>query len=185
MSAGLPGAGLAGLFFILSALLAVPIELVRTVRGRSSRRAWLRVGRNAGLALAMIAALELVFAAISAVAAEATGDRVLPSALPHVPVLLTLAVLVTVLATTKALELALRRRRLRAEPVGAPEPLPPPPRSNHSVESRVRAGHRSHATAAHVPTGKQDEAGASALNPAARSGRAVRRSRGHAASRTS
>jgi hypothetical protein len=53
VSAGLPGAGLAGLFFILSALLAVPNELVRTVRGRSSREAWLVVGRHARLALAM------------------------------------------------------------------------------------------------------------------------------------
>ena len=119
MSAGLPGAGLAGLFFILSALLAVPVELFRTVRGRSSRQAWLVVGRHAALALAMILALELAFAAVSAAADQATGDRVEPRTLPLLPVLLTLAVLVTVLATTKGLELTLTRRRSRAEPVEA------------------------------------------------------------------
>ena len=41
MSAGLPGLGLGGLFFILSALLAPLLELGRPVRGRSSR-AWRR-----------------------------------------------------------------------------------------------------------------------------------------------
>jgi hypothetical protein len=119
VSAGLPGAGLAGLFFILSALMAVPIELVRTVRGRSSRQAWLVVGRHAALALAMILALELAFAAVTAAADLVTGERVEARTLPHLPVLLTFAVLVTVLATTKGLELALPRRRPRAEPAHA------------------------------------------------------------------
>jgi hypothetical protein len=119
VSAGLPGAGLAGMFFILSALLAVPIELVRTVRGRSSRQAWLVVGRHAAVALAMILALELAFAAVSAAADQVTGERVEARVLPYLPVLLTFAVLVTVLATTKALELTLTRRRSRADPAHA------------------------------------------------------------------
>jgi hypothetical protein len=119
VSAGLPGAGLAGLFFILSALLAVPIELVRTVRGRSSRQAWLVVGRHAALALAMILALELAFAAVSAAADQVAGERAEPRTLPHLPVLVTFAVLVIVLATTKALELTLTWRRSRAEPAHA------------------------------------------------------------------
>ena len=135
MSAGLPGAGLAGLFFILSAILAVPIELVRTVRGRSSRQAWLGVGRHVGLAVAMIMALEFAFAAVSAVTAEVSGKRVLPTVMPHVPVLLTFAVLVTVLATTKALELALRRRHRGGDPAGAPDR---PMNTGMPVESRMR-----------------------------------------------
>jgi hypothetical protein len=152
VSAGLPGAGLAGLFFILSALLAVPIELVRTVRGRSSRQAWLVVGRHAGLALAMILALELGFAAVSATADQVAGERVEGRALPHLPVLLTFAVLVTVLATTKGLELALTPRRSRAGPVEAPTP-PPPPNRRRSVQRR-------YPTSAHARTDKQEEAGA-------------------------
>jgi hypothetical protein len=164
VSAGLPGAGLAGLFFILSAILAVPIELVRTVRGRSSRQAWQRVGRNFGLALAMLMALELAFAAVSAFAAEASGKRVLPPVLPHVPVLLTLAVLVIVLATTKALELALRWRRGRAEPVGAQEPVLPPPHSIRSLEIRVPTVPPSRPTSAHARTGTKEEADATVLS---------------------
>jgi hypothetical protein len=138
VSAGLPGAGLAGLFFILSAILAVPIELVRTVRGRSSRQAWLGVGRHVGLAVAMIMALEFAFAAVSAVTAEVSGKRALPPVLPHLPVLLTLAVLVTVLATTKALDLALRRHR-GGDPVGAPDR---PMNTGMPVEGRMRGNAR-------------------------------------------
>ena len=116
MSAGLPGAGLAGVFFVLSALFAVPLEAVRTVRGRSSRAAWMQVTRNAALALAMIAALQLFFMGISAIARDLIhGKSPLPKTLPVAPVLMTLAVLVIVLLTAKALELALRwRTALRA-----------------------------------------------------------------------
>ncbi len=130
MSAGLPGAGLAGLFFILSAILAVPIELFRTARGRSSRKAWIHVARHAGLALAMIVALELGFAALSAAASEASGGRGHSRMLPLAPVVLTLAVLVAVLAATKTLELALRWRRSRAEATGAQEPHTATPHRN-------------------------------------------------------
>jgi hypothetical protein len=158
MTAGLPGAGLAGLFFILLALLAVPIELVRTVRGRSSRQAWLVVGRHAALAMAMILALELGFAAVSATADQVAGERVEARALPHLPVLLTFAVLVTVLAATKALELALRGRRPRPEPVEARKTLPPPPHSIRSVESRLPTALPSDPASAHARTGKQEEA---------------------------
>jgi hypothetical protein len=162
VTAGLPGAGLAGLFFILSALLAVPIELVRTVRGRSSRQAWVVVGRHAALALAMILALELAFAAGNATADQVTGERIEARTLPYLPVLLTFAVLVTVLAATKAQELALRSRRPRAEPVEAPKPPPPPPHSIRSVERRVRTVHPNHRTSADARTGKREEAGATA-----------------------
>ena len=117
MSAGLPGAGLAGVFFVLSALLAVPLEAVRTVQGRSSRAAWMLVTRNAALALVMIAALQLFFMGISAIVRLVAkhGKSPLPKTLPIAPVLMALAVLVIVLLTAKTLELALRgRAALRA-----------------------------------------------------------------------
>jgi len=117
VSAGLPGAGLAGVFFVLSALLAVPIEAARTVQGRSSRAAWIQVTRNAALALAMIAALQLFFMGISAIVRRVAehGRSPLPKTLPVAPVLMALAILVIVLSTAKALELALRwRAALRA-----------------------------------------------------------------------
>jgi hypothetical protein len=59
VSAGLPGLGLGGLFFILLALLAPFVELIRTTRGRSSVAAWRVVGRQFALALTMVAAVEL------------------------------------------------------------------------------------------------------------------------------
>jgi len=40
MTAGLPGFGLGGVFFIISALLAPFVELIMTARGRSSRARW-------------------------------------------------------------------------------------------------------------------------------------------------
>jgi hypothetical protein len=123
VSAGLPGAGLAGLFFILSALLAVPIEAVRTVRGRGSRASWLRVTRHAALALAMIAALQLFFLALSVAIERFFGKSPLPKSLPVAPVLMTLSVLVVVLSAAKVLELVLRWRsglRDRPQPVLVP-----------------------------------------------------------------
>jgi hypothetical protein len=123
VSAGLPGAGLAGVFFILSALLAVPIEAVRTVRGRSSRASWLRVIRHAALALAMIAALQLFFLALSYAIEQFVGKSPLPKILPVAPVLMTLGVLVVVLSAAKVLELVLRWRsglRDRPQPVLVP-----------------------------------------------------------------
>ena len=132
MSAGLPGAGLAGLFFILSALLAVPIEAVRTVRGRSSRASWLRVTRHAALALAMIAALQLFFLALSDAIEQFFGKSPLPKILPVAPVLMTLGVLVVVLSAAKVLELVLRwRSRVRDRP----QPVLVPSRASSPADS--------------------------------------------------
>ena len=54
MTAGIPGIGLGGLFFVISALLMVVVELYRTVRGRSSVARWRFVGRQAAMALGII-----------------------------------------------------------------------------------------------------------------------------------
>jgi hypothetical protein len=71
MTAGLPGFGLGGLFFILSALLAPILELPRALRGRSSRARWMRITSHLALALAMIVAVEL--ALVILVTAMGTG----------------------------------------------------------------------------------------------------------------
>jgi hypothetical protein len=64
MTAGIPGIGLGGLFFVISALLMVVVELYRTVRGRSSLARWRFVGRQvaiaAGIVLTTMAALWLL-----------------------------------------------------------------------------------------------------------------------------
>ena len=59
MSAGLPGLGLGGLFFIFSALLAPFPELWRTLRGRSDLGSWKTIGRQLAQALVMVASIDL------------------------------------------------------------------------------------------------------------------------------
>ena len=117
MSAGLPGAGLAGVFFVLSALFAVPLEAVRTVQrtefprgvdaGDQERGAGPRDDRGPA------AVLHGHQRDRQDVAEH--GKSPLPKTLPIAPVLMALAVLVIVLLTAKALELSLRwRAALRA-----------------------------------------------------------------------
>jgi hypothetical protein len=105
MSAGLPGCGLGGLFFVVCALLAPLWEIARTVRGRSSLAAWAQTARQFSLALAMVAMFDL---ARRALGAGALGLRT---------VAVTAAVLVAVLVAAKGLELAVgvsRRMSARA-----------------------------------------------------------------------
>ena len=103
MAAGLPGTGIGGLFFILSAFLMIPVELVRTINGRSSLERWKIVGRNAGIAAAMVATVTTVVWLLhgllfsSPPKASATSGGVAHQLLPFAPVLITLAVLVLVL----------------------------------------------------------------------------------------
>jgi hypothetical protein len=111
MSAGLPGLGLGGLFFVLSALLAPLPELWRTLAGRSSMRAWRQVGRQFAIALAMVAAVELalrglLFAGGLIGGGDPSGRGLI--AMPLAPIGITLALLATVLLAAKAAQLALR-----------------------------------------------------------------------------
>ena len=109
MSAGLPGLGLGGLFFVLSALLAPLVELIRTARGRSSVAAWRSVGRQFALALTMVAAVVLTFRLFYALT-DATGlagplsDRS-PTLLALRAIGITLGLLASVLAAAKAMQL--------------------------------------------------------------------------------
>jgi hypothetical protein len=123
MSAGLPGIGLGGLFFIISALLAPLVELARTVRGTSSAAAWAGVGRNFALAVAMIAAIELTLRLAEVViAGAAEGPGVAQAeneggaiALPPLPVVLTATLLAAVLCGAKLMQLAAAARRRTAD----------------------------------------------------------------------
>ena len=123
MSAGLPGLGLGGLFFILLALLAPFVELIRTTRGRSSVAAWRAVGRQFALALTMVAAVELTLRLLYALA-DATGlagplsDRS-PTVLALRPIGITLGLLACVLAAAKAMQLIATIRTRRRPPFPA------------------------------------------------------------------
>jgi len=135
MSAGLPGLGLGGLFFIVSALAAPFVELYRTARGRSSAAAWRGVGRQFAIAAAMIVAIDLALR-LAFLAVEATGigqgpaDREL-TVLPLVPIGITLGLLAALLASAKAAQLVLRiPRGLAAIRPAATRP----------IQARVRVG---------------------------------------------
>jgi len=60
VTAGLPGVGIGGLFYLISALLMPLFEAVRTIRGRSSRERWRVVGRQFAMAVIMVGALTAV-----------------------------------------------------------------------------------------------------------------------------
>jgi hypothetical protein len=114
VSAGLPGLGLGGLFFIISALLAPLPELWRLIRGRSSVAAWRMIGRQLGQATVMIAAIDLSLRLVS-LAISLGGLGKAPAAttgvvLPLATIGLTSALMVTVLCAAKLAELTVRLR---------------------------------------------------------------------------
>ena len=124
MAAGLPGVGLSGLFFIASALLMVPLELVRTVRGRSSLARWATVLRHFATAIVMIGALELFYLGLRFVVSELShlsggGDGIgpakhIPQTVPVLPVLATACLVTTIVLLAKAAELCSRAAHSRS-----------------------------------------------------------------------
>ncbi len=61
MIAGLPGVGLAGLFFLLNALMMPIVQVWRTVRGRADSRAWRPVLIQFTLAAGIVGSVALAF----------------------------------------------------------------------------------------------------------------------------
>lgn len=57
MSPGMPGAGIGGIFYLVSAVLMPFRELYLTARGRSSRARWLTVARQTGIALMIVGSI--------------------------------------------------------------------------------------------------------------------------------
>jgi hypothetical protein len=123
MSAGLPGVGLSGIFFIVSALAAVPLEVGRTLRRRSSLARWAAVLRHFAFAVVMIASLELFYATVhlglahlpdvghvahGVLAGGGAGSGLRLHAIPVLPVLATLGLVACVIALAKGAELVSR-----------------------------------------------------------------------------
>ena len=128
MSAGLPGLGLGGLFFIFSALLAPFRELWRTIRGRSRPGEWRIVGRQFAQAVTMVVAIDLtlrlVYGALSLAGAEDVPSAASGTVLPLTLVGITSALLAAVLVATKLAQLGFRLRS--AELPSIPEVMPGP-----------------------------------------------------------
>lgn len=133
MNAGIPGIGLGGLFFVLSAFLMLFIEIVRTLQGRSNLKRWRLVGRQSGLACGIVAAtivmlwmLEMLVVGVfidiengpdasGAVGVESEGRilaalEVLP--VSAAPILGTFTLLVVVLFSAEALRWTVRRPKI-------------------------------------------------------------------------
>ncbi len=106
MVAGLPGTGIGGIFFLLSALLMPVVEFVRTLQGRSNLRRWRFVLRHSGIALGILGAMwatgwllgQLLFALLrTRISATATAALHPHNVIQAPPLMLTLGVLLAVL----------------------------------------------------------------------------------------
>jgi len=60
MTAGLPGTGIGGVFYLLSALLMPLFELITTLRGKSSLARWTVVLRQLAIGLVILGAMWLL-----------------------------------------------------------------------------------------------------------------------------
>ena len=122
-SAGLPGTGIGGLFYVLLALWMPVAELYATLRGRSSAERWRRVGSQFGIACGIVASVVGTVAVLRAVAggARAPGDLSLAllSAAVSAGVLATLVVVLRVWALVER-----RRGAPTAAPARGEDPRP-------------------------------------------------------------
>jgi hypothetical protein len=109
MTAGLPGFGLGGAFFIISALLAPFGELINTARGRSSRARWASVCRQLLMAVAMIFAVGALLGLVGLLSGAGLVQGL--SSLSLLPFAATTAILAFVLVTAKLVELCSRGAR--------------------------------------------------------------------------
>ena len=121
MSAGLPGLGLGGLFFVLSALACAAGRARREPSvGRARWSAGAGSGRQLAIALTMIAAVELTLRVALWALAGFSGSGMSGRgfvAMPLEPLLITTGLLAIVLGSAKLAQLCFavgRKRRIRA-----------------------------------------------------------------------
>jgi hypothetical protein len=116
---GVPGAGIAGLFYLASALLMPAWELVRARRG-DTRRPSAFIARQVLLAVCMLGGIWLIgwmvgsLLTVRSIAAATPGmslDPMRPQVIGRVTVILTVGTLVIVLTAVEILRLVFRRKR--------------------------------------------------------------------------
>lgn len=118
MSPGLPGTGIGGLFYILSALCMPVCEVWRRWRGDATRP-WPLVGRQFAIAVGVVAVMTGVFWALdtalmlSQIAEHMAGTEHLMWSLRVSALLLTSGVLAMVLSAVQLVRLYLRLRTVR------------------------------------------------------------------------
>jgi hypothetical protein len=126
MTVGLPGTGIGGFFYILSALLMPFSEVYRAIRYPHEPRRWRLAFRQFFIASGVLGSLSLIAWAVSPAAAPyvaAYSDRNVPIVVGISALALTLGVLATVLTSVQVLRLVVPRQPRRVA-----IPLPPPRR---------------------------------------------------------
>jgi hypothetical protein len=123
---------------VVAAFVALVVELVATIRGRSSIARWRAVIRQSSLAAVIVLSITVVYSAAkilfsetpqpqldaSGTAVETTSQPVGAASLellPIAPVLVTIGTLALLLAVTVLVGLAARRGRVRNENAAAPD----------------------------------------------------------------
>lgn len=120
MAAGMPGTGIGGLFFILSAFAMLIVEIGQTLRGRSSRARWGIVLRNLAIATTMVIAVSAAFWAVQTVFfADDPKSQQRSWLTPLIPLLITLGILLLVLSAASALRLIVAARPTATEALPA------------------------------------------------------------------
>lgn len=82
MSPGIPGLGIASVFYVAAALLAPLREVVRTARGDSSAARWKVVGRQFSLAIGILVSLVLLYLGFDALIARGLSPPPVPFSVP-------------------------------------------------------------------------------------------------------
>jgi len=122
MTVGIPGAGIGGLFYLLSALWMPFCESWRILRGRSSRESRRAAGRQVCIALAIVLSMTAtawlvtrlltIGQLVRAIQGNSTNDlQSLPRFLSYSALAVSLITLVTILASVSLLRLVVRPRR--------------------------------------------------------------------------
>lgn len=124
MAAGVPGVGIAAIFFVLAALWAVGAEVALTLRGRSSLARWRVVGRQAGIAAGVVAAAVLTSVGLDRLAGDRGPGTAVGGVVP-LTLLVTSGVLVLVLGGAALHRVADRGRGAAAALLELEERAPP------------------------------------------------------------
>jgi hypothetical protein len=144
MTVGLPGSGIGGFFYILSALWMPFNELYRAIRRPDEPRRWRLAFTQFFIASTIVVTLTLVgWAWGSAIAPRLAifNGRDVPTILGISALAITLGVLATVLSSVQLLRLAVGRKpRRNAVGIPLPHPLTPPapqPTRSERIEEAV------------------------------------------------
>jgi len=116
MIAGLPGTGIGGIFYLMSAFLMPVREMGRVVRGRSSLRRWRLIVEQMSLAGGVIAGFWMtgwLLALLLPVRYQGPAGSHVHNVIRTKPIMISMTVLFGVVFAVELLSLATRKRVVR------------------------------------------------------------------------